>query len=366
MTRCGDMEERLNAYLENFLDEKEEKALEEHLSACPHCRHTLEDLRKTKKILAGMDEVDPPPLLTEKIMAQIHEGHAQKEGFFRRLFFPLHIKIPVQALATVFVVALSVYLYKSTLPEMANMEHPVPAPQVSGTQSPSETNKRTADDIGRSPAGTQDRSTAGGTARKKAIPRQEPAPAQSESLYADKTAEPSPASTHESAPRPQEAPARKAVVPEKRADDSLSLSKAELPESLNKAREFKTRGMAVREGTSKAGEPGAMPPLRSGAQEDGEIRITVLSATPPETARKVRAILRSLGGSGVDEKKSGQDMTVSGWIDASVLPELTKRIKEIALIDEGKTVLTTDAKSALIEIVVRKAADGDKSKPAQK
>lgn len=361
MTRCGDMEERLDAYLEDFLDEKEKKALEEHLSACPHCRHTLEDLRKTKKILAGMDEVDPPPWLTEKIMAQIHEGHAQREGFFRRLFFPLHIKIPVQALATVFVVALSVYLYRSTLPEMANMEHPVPAPQVSGTQSPSETNKGTADDIGKSPAGTQDSSTTGVGAQKKAMPRQETAPA-----YADKTAGPSPASIHESAPRPQEPPPGKTIAPERHADDALSLSKAELPESLDKARKFKTRGMTVREGTGKAGEPGPMPPLLSGAQVDAQSRITVLSANPPQTAREVRAILRSLGGSGVDEKKSGQASIVSGRIDTNVLSELKKRLKEISVIDEGNTVLTTDVKSTLIEIVIRQTANGDESKPAQK
>ncbi|MBP7529844.1 MAG: DUF2275 domain-containing protein [Syntrophorhabdaceae bacterium] len=366
MTRCGEMEERLGAYLEDFLDEKEKKALEEHLSACPHCRHTLEDLRKTKEILAGMDEVDPPPWLTEKIMAQIHEGHAQKEGFFRRLFFPLHIKIPVQALATVFVVALSVYLYKSTLPEMANMERPVLAPQVSGTQSPAGTNKATADDIEKSPAGTRDRSATEGTAQKKATPRQEAAPAQSGSAYADKTAGPSPASIQESAPPLQEPPPGKTVVPERSADDAPPLSKKAPPESLDKARKFKTRGMAMREGMGKAGEPGAMPPLRSGAQEDAQSRITVLSANPPETAREVRAILRSLGCSGVDEKKSGQVSIVSGWIDIDVLSELKKRLKEIAVIDEGNTVLTTDAKSALIEIVIRKTADGDESKPAQK
>jgi hypothetical protein len=58
--------------------------------------------------------------------------------------------------------------------------------------------------------------------------------------------------------------------------------------------------MAVGEGTSKAGSPGGMPPLRSGAREDAQSRITVLSANPSETAGKVRAILRSLGGSGVD------------------------------------------------------------------
>ncbi len=366
MTRCGDMEERLGAYLEDFLDEKEKKALEEHLSACPHCRHTLEDLRKTKKILAGMVEVDPPPWLTEKIMAQIHEGHAQKEGFFRRLFFPLHIKIPVQALTTVFVVALSVYLYKSTLPEMADMEHPVPAPQVSGTQSPSETNKAAADDIRKSPAGTRDRSATEGAAQKKAMPRQEAAPAPSEPAYADKMAEPSPASIHESAPRPQESPPGKAIVPEGRADDALSLSKAAPAESLNKAGKFKTRGMAVREGTGRAGEPGALPPPRSGAQENVQSRITVLSANPPETAREVRAILLSLGGSRIDEKKSGRDSIISGWIDADVLSELKKRLKEIAVIDEGDSVLRTDVKSAMIEIVIRKTADGDESKPVQK
>jgi hypothetical protein len=124
--------------------------------------------------------------------------------------------------------------------------------------------------------------------------------------------------------------------------------------------------MAVGEGTSKAGSPGGMPPLRSGAREDAQSRITVLSANPSETAGKVRAILRSLGGSGVDEKKSGQASIVSGWIDTTVLSELKIRLKEVAVIDEGNTVLATDAKSALIEIVIKKSGDGDDSKPAQK
>jgi hypothetical protein len=124
--------------------------------------------------------------------------------------------------------------------------------------------------------------------------------------------------------------------------------------------------MAVREGTGRAGEPGALPPPRSGAQENVQSRITVLSANPPETAREVRAILLSLGGSRIDEKKSGRDSIISGWIDADVLSELKKRLKEIAVIDEGDSVLRTDVKSAMIEIVIRKTADGDESKPVQK
>ena len=129
MTKCDDIDRQLTAYLEGFLAQKDRKIVEEHLSLCAHCAEALEDLRRTRAILKAMDEVDPPPWLTERIMSQIREKEERKEGFFRRLFFPLHIKLPVQALATVFVAVLCVYVYRSTVPETGNFErHHSPLP----------------------------------------------------------------------------------------------------------------------------------------------------------------------------------------------------------------------------------------------
>ncbi|MHB8110774.1 MAG: anti-sigma factor family protein, partial [Syntrophorhabdaceae bacterium] len=120
MMRCGDIAEYLGAYLEGTLESEYRERVEEHLAKCPSCLQELEDLRKTRDILADLDDVEPPPWLTSQIMSRIGKQDKAK-GFLRRLFFPLYIKIPVQALATLLVIVLSVYVYRSSLPEMSDI-----------------------------------------------------------------------------------------------------------------------------------------------------------------------------------------------------------------------------------------------------
>jgi hypothetical protein len=62
----------------------------------PDCLHKIEDLKRIRAILADLDEVDPHRP-DGKILSRIHEEEKTKAGIFHRLFFPLHIKIPVQA-----------------------------------------------------------------------------------------------------------------------------------------------------------------------------------------------------------------------------------------------------------------------------
>ncbi len=363
MTKCGDIDKQLTAYLEGFLAEKDRKIVEEHLSLCTHCAEALEDLRKTRAILAGMDEVDPPPWLAERIMSQIHEKEDQKEGFFRRLFFPLHIKIPVQALATVFVVVLSVYVYKSTLPETGNFERPLPGPQVSAPPSPAGVRDAPAHDTGK-PSGSRsvEQTTGKIAVKKEAAPLQEAAPAPSKPLLTDKAAGSSSAVKDSAAvPPPQTGPAG-SISPETPAYDSASPASTP-PPSLEKAQRIKTRGMAAREEKNATGDTGLMPPHAAEPQH-ARARIVMLTVSPSETARQAQAILRSLGGTGVEENRRDQTTIVSGKINADALQQLRDRLKKIGTIDESSTRLEAGTRSILVEILITGTAGGREDSPA--
>jgi anti-sigma factor RsiW len=101
MLLCNDIEHNLSAYLEGTLSPEVKTIVEEHLASCPHCTKAVENLKKTEKLAREMEEVEPPPWFAQKIMSHVREEAQLKESLFRKLFYPLHIKIPIQALTTV-------------------------------------------------------------------------------------------------------------------------------------------------------------------------------------------------------------------------------------------------------------------------
>ena len=118
MNPCQDYEKRLPAYQEGLISGLDKKDLEDHLRSCESCRLALQDLNKTRDLLGHLPEVDPPPWFTRKVMARVREEAEGKRGLLRKLFYPLHIKIPLEAVASILVVVLAVYVFKATGPEM--------------------------------------------------------------------------------------------------------------------------------------------------------------------------------------------------------------------------------------------------------
>jgi hypothetical protein len=110
---------------------EEKKIIEEHLSMCEHCKVALSELMKTQETLRNLEEVEPPPWFTQKIMNRVREEAESKKGLFQRLFYPLHIKIPVEALATCLVVVLALFVYKNTEPEIKAIHGPAETVTVS-------------------------------------------------------------------------------------------------------------------------------------------------------------------------------------------------------------------------------------------
>jgi hypothetical protein len=103
---------------------EEKKLIEEHLSTCDQCNLALSELKKTQETLRNLEEVGPPPWFTQKIMNRVREEAKSRKGLFQKLFYPFHIKIPIEALATCLVVVLALFVYKNTEPEMKAFHGP--------------------------------------------------------------------------------------------------------------------------------------------------------------------------------------------------------------------------------------------------
>lgn len=112
MMNCKDLENKLPLYPDNLLSDEEKQSVEKHLKACSKCAKTIEQMQKTGQLVKNLNDVEPPPWFKQKIMAAVRE-EAAKKSFIQKWFYPLHIKIPVQIMATIVVAVFAVYIYRS-------------------------------------------------------------------------------------------------------------------------------------------------------------------------------------------------------------------------------------------------------------
>ena len=115
---CRKIQEKLHAYLEGAVSDSEARLIRGHLTSCPRCRAVLEEIKKTDELLRNLDQIEPPPWLSQRIMGRIREEAETRRGIADWLFRPLRVKVPLQALAFVLVVGLAVLVvYRENVPE---------------------------------------------------------------------------------------------------------------------------------------------------------------------------------------------------------------------------------------------------------
>jgi hypothetical protein len=130
---CDNVKEKLSAYIEGLSSSKEKAMIEEHLKSCQECRTSLADLEKTVLYMKSLEDIEPPAWLSRKVMTRVREEAAPKEGILHKLFYPLHIKLPVQAIATILIAVSAFYIFKTMQPEVVPYKAVVDemtAPQV--------------------------------------------------------------------------------------------------------------------------------------------------------------------------------------------------------------------------------------------
>ena len=121
---CQDVRNQLSAYLEGELEVAPRRAVEDHVRQCVRCQGELVLLQRTIALLRGLDEVEVPPSLSTAIQA----GVRPRRGRWWRevaswFFFPIHVKLPIQAVALLLVSLGAVYFYRSA-PEFSQAPQP--------------------------------------------------------------------------------------------------------------------------------------------------------------------------------------------------------------------------------------------------
>jgi putative zinc finger protein/predicted integral membrane protein DUF2275 len=120
---CSKIREKLSDNLDGLVSSEEKRLIDEHLMSCESCRESLSDLRKTVNHVQNLQEIEPPQWLTERIMARVRSESQPKKKILEKLFYPLHIKLPIEAVAAVLVVVISIYIFKAFLPEIKPETH---------------------------------------------------------------------------------------------------------------------------------------------------------------------------------------------------------------------------------------------------
>ncbi len=120
-----DIRDMLSGYIDGEVTAAEKAEIEEHLTTCAECSDALVELRKTIQLVKNIEETEPPAWMTQKIMAKVRAEGSAKKGFFRKLFFPLHIKLPIEAVAALFLAATAYYIYQNIQPVQRLSEGPI-------------------------------------------------------------------------------------------------------------------------------------------------------------------------------------------------------------------------------------------------
>ncbi len=121
---CRKIREMLMTYFEGIASPQERKLVEEHILSCHGCSNALENLKRTKELIKGLPEVEPPPWLQQRVMARIRSEEEAKKSLFRKLFYPLHIKVPIEGFATVLIAGVALVVFRAVEPEIKTSQAP--------------------------------------------------------------------------------------------------------------------------------------------------------------------------------------------------------------------------------------------------
>jgi hypothetical protein len=301
---CRDIRKSLSAYLEGMVSPEEQELIDQHLASCRGCSTVLHELNRTDEMLKNLKEVEPPPGMKEKIMARVREEAETKKGFVQKLFYPLHIKLPLEAFATVLVAVLAVYVFKAVEPRMKG-------PQVFSPREPAVA-RQEAPYPAKAPAAEPQ------SPREKEAARKAPAKAEGKDLA---VAPPSPPSTAGVAPARQDKTALAGSVSRERRE----LEKAQpMAPSLGMAAKTKAEAISFLVRVKDVGMAG------------GELE----------------SLLHQLDALSIRRESREDKEAFTAELKADRIKELDQKLKLLGVVQEGDASLASREKDATIRIEI--------------
>jgi hypothetical protein len=350
---CKEIEDLLPGMIDGALPETEKKRIEAHLETCASCRKAFADLRKSDERVKSLEEVEPPPWLKTRVMARVREEAGQKEGIFRKLFYPLHVKVPIQALATVLIAVVAWNVYKTGEPEFRQMAPPSTAVQEAPlAQAPPEPGPA---------AGTAKRDESPATREKKSFappPAQgrEPAPQRAETVREETTADAEkPVERLRAATRAAEPPKDEGAwrgTGAARPGEADRVLEAPARDQKQKAMKAPVGAVAKEEGKQEA-RPAAGPMLSAAVPPRPDLEITLRARDPASAAAEAETLLSQLSTKTVDRQTREGRVILTARINTERLEALRERLKSLGPVQESVHVAPRPGGSLTIRIEIR-------------
>ena len=320
---CDRIQEQLSAYLDDTLSAAEKGIVDKHLKSCPKCRKSLADLEMTMRSIRSLEEIVPPPWMTQKIMSRVRaEAELTKNGLWQKLFYPLHVKLPIEAIGAVLIALTALYVFKSMEPEINTVTTPSErtvseyaskekeAKPVTGIAKPSQP-----------PVATRpgkDETTAG-------VP-----------------------SLQESSPLPAQPPEQPVEKPLVDQGPSVKKERAEPRKSVERDMLMKSAPEPASPGAaSQERAPQVAGRAMSRLPEKEEVSITLKTVDIDSAKREIEKVLSRFGGKVVREESVSDALLITGELGPDKLQPFMDRLKTLGTVKE-KTMRPVAGKELLL------------------
>jgi hypothetical protein len=350
---CTEIKDLLPGMIDGALPEAEKKAIEAHLATCASCGKALADLRTSDARVKSLEDVEPPAWLKTRVMARVREEAGQKEGIFRKLFYPLHVKVPIQALASVLIAVVAWNVYKTGEPEFRQMAPPpVAVQEAPHAQAPREAAPA---------AGPEKRDESPAAREKKAfapspVQVQEPAPQRAATVREETAAD---------AEKPLERlrVAKRAVGPQKDEGAKRDTGEArpgeadralEAPAQDQKQKALKAPvGAVAKEAGKQEARPAASPMMSAAVTPRPDLEATLRARAPEAAASEVETILKQASAEAVERQDREGRVILTARIQTERLEALRERLKSLGPVQESVHVAPRPGGSLTIRIEIR-------------
>lgn len=325
--KCDKIQEQLSAYLDDVLSPAEKSIIDNHLKSCPKCKKSLAELEMTVRSIKGLEEIIPPPWLTQKIMARVKaEAKNKKQGLMQKLFYPLYIKLPIEAVGIFLVALTALYVFKNMAPEFKTITAP----------SEETVSQYTAKEKARKPIPK--------------VKEQSQSPAVT-LLKKDEAAS--------GAPLPQESsPVTNALseqfkydkeppVKEKHTEMQGAPEKELMPKSAPSP-----AGLSVREELKQERAPQAAGKALPGLSEKEDISLSFKARDMDSAKRELKEVLSELGGRVVKEEPDSAALIIIGELGSDKLLPFMQKLKILGYVKERTPTPISDKEKVLIKIIV--------------
>lgn len=316
---CRAIKKLLPASVDHQLTADDQRRVDEHVQSCASCRAELADLRATVAHLQNIEQIVPPPWMTQKIMARIRADEQPSKSFWERLFGAWPMKVPLGALATVMLTVFIIVIFRSIQPELTH-------------DAVQDTPKQTAP----VPEATLRKEAAPAVSKPEAVPESRRAKAE----RAVPSVPPAPEAADKKGASPALAPIAGASAPA--AEQATQVRKQEA-ESLKESERYEKSDAAegmIRPEAKKAKKPAPSPAMRSAAPRAPAVPgITVIVGDAESASGQIRASVQNLGGRVVSIESSAADrQVITVELSPDKLPDLREQLKGLGQVTEHPVV----------------------------